>query len=77
MEISKNPPPEDESCTCSCCHFAWPLVHTMSEVGARFLLNLKIGGRAEDCLVCHGENPYLLPREVQDEYWQDKESIGF
>lgn len=75
-EISKNPPPGDESCTCACCHFAWPLVHTMSEVGTRFLVNLKIGTAAEDCLICHGENPYLLPTEVQDEYWQDKESVG-
>lgn len=77
QEISKNPPPGDETCTCACCHFAWPVVHTLSDVGARFVLNLRIGGRAEDCLACHGENPYLLPREVQDEYWQDKESIGF
>jgi hypothetical protein len=76
QEISKDPPPGFESCTCACCHFAWPLVHTLLDVSDRFIQNEKIGTAADDCLTCHGENPFILPRQIQDEYWHDKESVG-
>jgi len=76
QEISKDPPPGDESCTCACCHFAWPKVHTLIEVSDRFVQDLNVGTTADDCLACHGENPFMLPRALQDAYWQDRQSVG-
>lgn len=73
-EISKNPEEfgEDASCTCHCCHFGWSVQHDVADISNRFVETLRIGDRAEDCLVCHGENSMIMPRFIQDIYWGDR-----
>lgn len=64
--------PEDPSCTCHCCHFGWIQQHDLKEISERFVETLRIGSEAEDCLACHGENPLIMPRHLQDRYWQNE-----
>jgi len=75
LETSKNPPPDDPSCTCACCHFGWPVLHANAEITSQFVLDLAVGGDPADCLSCHGENPFQVPRELQDAFWLERESL--